>query len=119
MRIAELLQSIKKHPDFERVGMILCHNGVVRGFSRDGRKVSGVNAEVDRERLDALIAEMKARPGIVEILTQVNEGKLSVGEDIMYVCVAGDIRSNVFPVLEETVNRIKKEVLKKEEEVLG
>lgn len=117
MVLSEMLEKVKKHPNFERVGMILCHNGVVRGFSRDGRKVGGVDVKVDRERLEALIAEMKSRPGIVEILAQVNEGKLLVEEDIMYVCVAGDIRPNVFPVLEETVNRIKKEVLKKEEEI--
>jgi len=117
--LSEMLEKVKKHPNFERVGMILCHNGVVRGFSRDGRKVVRVDVKVDRERLEALIAEMKSRPGIVEILARVSEGKLSVGEDIMYVCVAGDVRPNVFPVLEETVNRIKKEVLKKEEEVLG
>jgi molybdopterin synthase catalytic subunit len=33
----------------------------------------------------------------------------------MLVVVAGDIRENVFPVLEETVNRIKKEALSKKE----
>jgi molybdopterin synthase catalytic subunit len=33
----------------------------------------------------------------------------------MLVAVAGDIRENVFPVLEETVERLKKEVTRKEE----
>ncbi len=42
MRLTEMLQMVKNRPDFDRVGMILCHNGVVRGFSRDGRKVAGV-----------------------------------------------------------------------------
>jgi hypothetical protein len=28
MNIANLLDEIKRHPDFEKVGMILCHNGV-------------------------------------------------------------------------------------------
>ncbi len=36
----------------------------------------------------------------------------------MYVLVAGEIRDNVFPVLEETVNRIKKEILNKEEDIV-
>ncbi|MEW6189506.1 MAG: molybdenum cofactor biosynthesis protein MoaE [Actinomycetota bacterium] len=118
MRIAELLQSIKNHPDFDRVGMILCHNGVVRGFSRDGRRVTGVKVDVERERLDELIKEMKARPGITDILVEVYEGQLSVGDDIMCVLVAGDIRDNVFPVLKETVDRIKKEILRKEEDIV-
>jgi len=118
MQIAELLRRIKNHPDFDRVGMVLCHNGVVRGFSRDGRRVTGVKVDVDHERLDELIKEMKARPGITDILAEVYEGKLSVGDDIMYVLVAGDIRDNVFPVLMETVSRIKKDVVKKEEELV-
>lgn len=118
VRIAELLQSIKNHPDFDRVGMILCHNGVVRGFSRDGRRVTGVKVDVERERLDELIKEMKARPGITDILVEVYEGQLSVGDDIMCVLVAGDIRDNVFPVLKETVDRIKKEILRKEEDIV-
>jgi molybdopterin synthase catalytic subunit len=33
----------------------------------------------------------------------------------MLVAVAGDIRENVFPVLEETVERLKQEVIQKEE----
>ncbi len=61
---------------------------------------------------------MKGRPGIVEVLAELFEGKLVVGEDIMYVLVAGEIRDNVFPVLEETVNRIKKEILNKEEDIV-
>jgi molybdopterin synthase catalytic subunit len=40
-----------------------------------------------------------------------------VGEDIVYVLVAGEHRKNVFPVLEEAVERYKKEapIFKKEE----
>lgn len=117
MEIAEFLQRIKNRPDFDRVGMILCHNGVVRGFSRDGRRVSAVHVDVNRDVLQALVKEMEARPGIVEVIAEVNEGMLPVGADIMYVLVAGEIRENVFPVLQETVNRIKKEVLTKEENI--
>ncbi len=74
--------------------------------------------EFDGKKLDELIKEMKGRPGIVEVLAELFEGKLVVGEDIMYVLVAGEIRDNVFPVLEETVNRIKKEILNKEEDIV-
>jgi molybdopterin synthase catalytic subunit len=58
---------------------------------------------------------MKKRHGIIEILVEVAEGKLQVGEDLMLVVVAGDFRENVFPVLMDTVNAIKKEVTKKTE----
>jgi molybdopterin synthase catalytic subunit len=47
MELARLIDTIKKHPDYHKAGMILCHNGVVRGTSRDGRKVSGLTISVD------------------------------------------------------------------------
>ena len=41
MNAADMLQAVKTHPDFHRAGMVLCHNGVVRATSRDGRKQPG------------------------------------------------------------------------------
>ena len=43
------------------------------------------------------------------------EGLRRVGDDLMLVAVAGDIRENVFPVLVETVEQLKKLVTHKEE----
>ncbi len=45
----------------------------------------------------------------------VNEGSLSVGDDIMKVLVAGDIRDNVFAALQRLVSLIKSEVLSESE----
>jgi molybdopterin synthase catalytic subunit len=86
---------------------------VVRGTARDGRPVTELTVKADRARLAEIIAEMKGRPGIVEVLAEVREGKLHVGEDVMYVVVAGDLRENCFPVLEDAVNAIKRDVTKK------
>ena len=55
MDINELIKSIKKHPDYDKVGMILCHNGVVRGTSRDGRAVKGLRVEVDHQKLEQIV----------------------------------------------------------------
>ncbi|HIC90863.1 MAG TPA: molybdenum cofactor biosynthesis protein MoaE [Syntrophaceae bacterium] len=115
MELWEMIEKIKSHPNFGQVGMILCHNGIVRGTSRDGHPVQGIDIMVDRSRLVLVLDEMKSHPGIVEILAEIKEGTLKVGEDIMWIVVAGDTRDNVFPVLEVTVERIKKEVVKKTE----
>jgi molybdopterin synthase catalytic subunit len=115
MDLSSLVENTKKHPDFHKAGMILCHNGVVRATSRDGRPVSEVSVRVDRKRLEVIIGEIKAMTGIVEVLAHVNEGTLKVGEDVMYIVVAGDFRENVFDAMIAAVNRIKADVTSKTE----
>lgn len=116
MNLEDLIGRIKRRPDYGRVGMILCHNGVVRETARDGRRVKRMTVQADRIRLEAILTEMRKRPGIVEILAEVREGRLDVGEDVMMVVVAGDYRENCFPVLQDAVNAIKRDVTKKKEE---
>lgn len=41
----------------------------------------------------------------------INEGSRAVGEDIMSVLVAGDIRENAFDALQKLVRMIKTEVV--------
>jgi molybdopterin synthase catalytic subunit len=115
MNIHDLIEKIKAREDYSKVGMILCHNGVVRGTSRDGSPVSKVDVKADYEAIEAVVAEQKKRPGIIEILYEVNEGELSVGDDLLSIVVAGDIRDNVIPVLTDTLNEIKARGTKKKE----
>jgi len=116
MKISALIETIKKHPDYHKVGMILCHNGVVRSTSRDGRKVSGLQVSVNHENLRQIIEAQKAKPGIIEILVQIAENQnLSVGDDVMLLLVAGDIRENVISALYDTLNAIKTTVTEKTE----
>jgi molybdopterin synthase catalytic subunit len=116
MNIKELMNSIKAHPDFDKVGMILCHNGVVRATSRDGRKVSGLRVSVDHEKLDRIISEQKQSSGIIDIQVEIEENRdLEVGDDVMLLVVAGDIRENVIAILTETLNSIKSTVTDKTE----
>lgn len=116
MDFNSLLDQLKQHPAYDKVGMVLCHQGVVRSTSRDGKTVRGLRVQVDHEKLDQLIAEQKKRIGIVEILIQINADRdLLVGDDVMGLVVAGDIRENVIAVLSDTLNAIKTQVTQKEE----
>lgn len=116
MSMDSLVGTIKKHPDYDKVGMILCHNGVVRGTSRDGRKVSGIKVAVDHTKLKKIIDESKKKPGIAEILVEIFEDKdLGIGDDVMFLVVAGDIRENVIMTLQNTLNAIKTTVTTKTE----
>jgi molybdopterin synthase catalytic subunit len=116
MQITNMLEQIKKHPDFANVGMILCHNGVVRATARDGRKVKGLKVTVDHEKLEQIIGEQSQKPGIIDIQVNIVENKnLAVGDDIMHLMVAGDIRENVISVLKDTLDAIKMQVTRKTE----
>ena len=116
MDINKMMQQIKNHPDFDKVGMVLCHNGVVRVTSRDGRTVKGLRVAADHEKLALILAEQKQKPGILDIRVELAEGRdLSVGDDVMLLLVAGDIRENVIAVLTETLNLIKSTVTNKTE----
>ena len=114
--LTALVDEVKGHPDYTKAGMILCHNGVVRETSRDGRKVSGLAVAVDWQKLDEIIDAQKKRHGIIEILVEINEGKdLAIGDDVMYIVVAGDVRETVLSVLTDTLNQIKATVTSKTE----
>ncbi len=116
MKVHHLMADIKSNPDIGRAGMILCHNGVVRETARDGRRVRGLRVTVDRQRLDAVITEQSARPGIVDIRVDIAADKdLAVGDDVMLLAVAGDIRENVLKVMTDTLNAIKTTVTHKTE----
>ena len=116
MDITVLMDKIKQRPDYHKVGMILCHNGVVRGTSRDGRKVSGLKVMVDHDKLAGVIERHKQREGIIDILVDIAENKpLAIGDDVMVLVVAGDIRDNVISALNDTLNEIKTTVTTKEE----
>ena len=115
MDLMAMMKKMRATPDFASAGMVLVHNGIARNTSRDGKPVSELTVKADWEMLEEIVSSAKKRPGILEVLADVNEGTLRPGDDVMLVAVAGDFRENVFPALMETVDEIKRKVTKKEE----
>jgi molybdopterin synthase catalytic subunit len=109
------IEEIKKNFDPDEVGMILAHNGIVRGTSKKGLPVKGMVLSYDKELLKSKVAAFKEKEGIVEIKAWINEGELHVGDDIMYLLVAGRFRTDVLPVLQELLTAVKTEVVHEEE----
>lgn len=95
--------------------MILIHNGIVRETSKDGKPVKGMKLSYDSEKLNEIINEIKRKDGILEVKVWINEGHLKIGDDIMKVLVAGRLRTDVFPALQELIGKIKNEVVNEEE----
>lgn len=115
MDINKMIDTLKRHPDYPKMGMIVTHLGVVRGTSLNGEKVTGIEVTFDQDIIGRIVREIKMIPGIVEVLVEIAGGTLEIGDDIMAVVVGGDTREHVFPALMDAVNRIKTEAAKKKE----
>ncbi|MCI7639904.1 MAG: molybdenum cofactor biosynthesis protein MoaE [Clostridiales bacterium] len=111
------LAEAKRHESAPKIGMYLTHNGVVRQSARakvrlgaeDTKPVTGMYFAYDREKVDGVIADTYKMEGIYYIKVWLNEGELTLGDDIMYVLVGGDIRPHVVDALQYLVGRIKSE----------
>ncbi len=114
MNLTTMIQRIENHPESEKIGMILTHIGIVRGFSREGQQVSMIEMKVDKELLDTIVLRHKKMPGIVEILVEIsNNTTLFPGNRIMSVVVGGDIRENVLGTMTSIIDAIKQDVTHK------
>jgi len=120
LSLSELLKSVKERADFRKAGAIATFIGVVRGETLGGENVERLELEAYEERANKILGgiceELKKREGVVDVQIHHFVGEFGVGEDLVYVVVAGAHRGNVFGVLEEAVERYKNEapVFKKE-----
>lgn len=111
------LREAKDHESARHIGMYLTHNGIVRSTAKakvrhgveDAPDVNGMRFSFRQEDVDAVIADTYRMDGIYYIRVWLNEGELSVGDDIMYVLIGGDIRPHVVDALQYLVSRIKQE----------
>eukprot|EP00831_Metopus_contortus_P007829 TRINITY_DN13002_c0_g2_i2.p3 TRINITY_DN13002_c0_g2~~TRINITY_DN13002_c0_g2_i2.p3 ORF type:complete len:125 (-),score=35.14 TRINITY_DN13002_c0_g2_i2:164-538(-) len=117
MDINKALSDLKKEPGFaDNVGMILVHNGVVRGWSRkDHSEVSGIEITTDLDKIEEIRKEIEAYEGIFRAVAQARSGKMQPGDDVLLLIVAGDIRENVKPALADFLDRVKSEAVSKKE----
>ena len=113
--LEQWLNEIKQTADPGELGMILLHNGVVRGTSKQGEAVGRMLLSYDGPALEKAIKEHKEREGIVNIRVWINSGELNIGEDIMLVLVAGRFRTDVLPVFESLIAKIKGEIVSEKE----
>ena len=120
LSVSNLLSNIKKSSNFEKAGAIALFIGVARGETLEGEKVQKLTLEAYEEKANEVLAkicdDLSQKPGIVDVQIHHLLGEFNIGEDLVYVSVAGSHRTDVFPVLREAVERYKKEapIFKKE-----
>ena len=111
------LREAKAHESAPKIGMYLTHNGTVRqtakALVRNGEEntkpVTGMAFSYDAAKVEAVIADTYKLDGIYYIRVWLNEGRLELGDDIMYALIGGDIRPRVVEALQYLVGRIKNE----------
>ncbi len=108
-----ILEFARNNPELKRGGAIVTFTGIVRGYTREGKEVQKLEVEAHTEEagkaLAKISAELRSRPGVVDVLIHHLAGEFYVGEDLVYVVVVGKSRSDAFQILEEAVERYKKE----------
>ena len=118
--VLDAINNTKKGENFEKAGAIALFIGVARGETLEGEKVQKLTLEAYEEKANEVLAkicdDLSQKPGIVDVQIHHLLGEFNVGEDLVYVLVAGSHRTDVFPILREAVERYKSEapVFKKE-----
>ena len=112
--VSDLLGNTRKSVNFEKAGAIALFIGVARGETLEGEKVQKLTLEAYEEKanevLTKICAELSRKTGVVDVQIHHLLGEFDVGEDLVYVLVAGSHRKDVFSVLQEAVERYKSEV---------
>ena len=119
--VSDLLSNTTKNENCENAGAITLFIGVVRGENLEGEKVRKLTLEAYKEKANEVLTkicdDLVKKPGIVDVQIHHLLGEFTVGEEMVYVLVSGSHRTDVFPVLQEAVERYKSEapVFKKEQ----
>jgi molybdopterin synthase catalytic subunit len=126
--ITEWLAEAKRCENAEKIGMYLTHNGVVRATPkhvvREGAavpesfpaekadaQVVAVEFSYDAEGLAAAEAEALTWDGVYFVRTWLNEGRVPVGDSLMYVLIGADIRPHAIDALNRLVGHIKNDLV--------
>jgi molybdopterin synthase catalytic subunit len=118
--LLKMIEDVKKESDFHKAGAIALFIGVVRGVNQKGEKVKKLELEAYEEKANSVLHDicrnLKKKKGVLDVQIHHLLGEFNVGDDLVYVLVTSGHRENLFPVLEEAVERYKKKapIFKKE-----
>jgi molybdopterin synthase catalytic subunit len=118
--LLDMIKNAKKEDSFKKAGAITLFIGVVREEDKKGERVEKLELEAYEEKanqtLERICDDLRKKPGVTDVQIHHLLGEFAPGENLVYVLVAGSHRQNIFPVLEEAVERYKSEapIFKKE-----
>lgn len=124
------LAEAKQAENAEEVGMYLLHNGVVRatprhkvrteaaipeGAPQQDVNVIAVDFSYDEAGLQKALEDALTWEGVFYARAWLNEGRVNVGDSLMYVLVGADIRPHAIGALEKLVGHIKSNLVEERE----
>lgn len=117
------MKEAKEHESADKIGMYLTHNGIVRKSAKakvrfgeeNTQDVTGMLFSYEQPKVDEAVSETLQMDGIYYVKAWLNEGMLTVGDDIMYVLIGGDIRPHVVDALQFLVGKLKNECVEEKE----
>lgn len=114
LKFTDIIQATKENKDFDKAGAMVLFIGVVRGETKSKEKVKKIELEAYEEKANEVIEgicnDLNKREGIIDVQIHHLLGEFEVGEELVYVLVAGAHRKELFPTLQEAVERYKREV---------
>ena len=114
LKLTNIIQATKANENFHKAGGMALFIGVVRGETKNKEKVEKLELEAYEEKankvLENICNDLSKREGIIDVQIHHLLGEFEVGEELVYVVVAGAHRSKLFPTLQEAVERYKEEV---------
>ena len=111
--IQSLVKKIRRSGNIDKAGAIGTFTGIVRAVSENSRTEFlefESYGEVAHQKMDEICAQLKQKEGITDVLMHHRTGIIRKGEDIVYIVVAAGHREQMFPVLREAIERLKREV---------
>ena len=114
--VKQVMEDVRKNAQSNRAGAMATFVGIVREdpVESSGGKVRYLEYEAFEEvaiqKLKELRDDLAKREGIVDVSIHHVVDRLEVGDESLIIAILGTRRRFVFPVLEEAVERVKKEV---------
>ena len=113
IKLLDMLEILEKNPRKEEAGAITIFIGRAKKYTRRNEVTEGLELDAYREKAEETLAsisqELEKKNGVIDVIIHHMIGDFKVGEDLVYVIVAGKSRKDAFPVLREAVERYKHE----------
>lgn len=116
VELAQIIGFFAQLPRYHEGGAVASFVGVVREEPLHDTKAKVTHLEYEAyeevalKQMEEIRQAMLNRRGIIEVAIHHVIDALKVGEPSLFVAVLGKHRQDVFPVLSETVERVKREV---------